>query len=373
MSSKKPDKAVELAGRMLQVLESRRSFGGDAYPPTLQHLGELCDDAPSPELIVKAATKKAFTDRAVVQKVDKKPSLNAPVYFKEDLPKPEVILAKRMAAVLESQRALGESAYPPTLRRLAELCEVKGPEAAIRKAVTTAPMADRTTVAATKGKTLILDAPVAFNEDMEGGLATVLAGLLRFALSPVISKTKTGTNETTAFTPAETVKRLIPDLRPRLDRAVAEGIEREQLPAAIGWVTVKGKPLLFLAERVRNADFRPATPADGHAPRPHRQPASDSSSSHGAFPPHDFVQAFRAAFDILDRRNGSTNFVKLADLRDALSEFSREDFDAGLRKLRMDGVFSLDSHEGLHGSLSHDEREAGVREAGSLLVYASRR
>jgi hypothetical protein len=39
----------------------------------------------------------------------------------------------------------------------------------------------------------------------------------------------------------------------------------------------------------------------------------------------------------------------------------------------MDGVFSLDSHEGLHGSLSHEEREAGVREAGSLLVYASRR
>jgi hypothetical protein len=97
------------------------------------------------------------------------------------------------------------------------------------------------------------------------------------------------------------------------------------------------------------------------------------SSAHGAFPPHDFVQAFRAAFDILDRRNGSTNFVKLADLRDALSEFSREEFDAGLRKLRMEGVFSLDSHEGLHGSLSHDDRDAGVREAGSLLVYASRR
>jgi hypothetical protein len=373
MSSKKPDKAVELAGRMLQVLESQRSFGGDAYPPTLQHLGELCDDAPSQDLIVKAATKKAFTDRAVVDKVDKKPSLNSPVYFKEDSPKPEERLARRMAMVLESQRRLGGDAYPPTLRRLAELCEVKGAENAVRKAAAFGPVGEKTVVAAKSGKTFILDAPIFFGEDIEGAFAKVLPGLLRFALSPVISRTKKGTNETTAFTPAEMVKRLIPDLRQRVERAVAEGIEREQLPAEIGWVTVKGRPLLFLAELVRNAVLRPAAQADGQAQRPHRQPASDSSSSHRSFAPHDFVQAFRAAFDILDRRNGSTNFVKLADLRDALSEFSREDFDAGLRNLRMEGVFSLDSHEGLHGSLSHDEREAGVREAGSLLVYASRR
>jgi len=65
--------------------------------------------------------------------------------------------------------------------------------------------------------------------------------------------------------------------------------------------------------------------------------------------------------------------VKLAELREALSDFSREEFVAGLRRLRMDGVFSLDSHEGLHGSLTDEERDAGVREAGSLLVYASRR
>ena len=84
-------------------------------------------------------------------------------------------------------------------------------------------------------------------------------------------------------------------------------------------------------------------------------------------------QELRQLIDELDRRNGSTNFVKLADLRQALGDFSREEFDAGLRRLRMDEIFSLDSHEGLHGSLTHEEREAGVREAGSLLVYASRR
>src|SRR5262245_19461306 len=201
MSQKNADAAADLAGRMLQVLESQRSFGGDAYPPTLQHLGELCDGSPSPELIVKAATKKVFTDKAVVaQKVDKKPSLNAPVYFKEDLPKPEIVLSRRMLSVLESQRRLGAEAYPPTLRRLAELCEVKGSDNAIRKATATAPMSDRTTALARKGKTLVLDAPIVFREEIEGGLEPILPGLLRFALSPVVSKSKGKTKETTAFT-----------------------------------------------------------------------------------------------------------------------------------------------------------------------------
>ena len=207
MSQKKADAAADLAGRMLQVLESQRSFGGDAYPPTLQHLGELCDGEPSHEAIVKAATKKVFTDRAVVQKgADKKPSLKSPVYFKEDLPKPDELLARRMIAVLESQHRLGGDAYPPTLRRLAELCEVKGSENVIRKAAVFGPMAERTTVVAKKGKTIVLDAPVVFNDDIEGGLAKALSGLLRYALGPVTTKTKKGTSETAAFTPAELVK-----------------------------------------------------------------------------------------------------------------------------------------------------------------------
>jgi hypothetical protein len=366
MSQKKADPAADLAGRMLQVLESQRSFGGDAYPPTLQHLGELCDGAPPHDLIVKAATKKVFTDRAiVVQKVDKKPSLNSEVFFKEDVPKPDQVLARRMIKVLESQRRLGGEAYPPTLRRLTELCESRGSEAAIRKAATTAPMAERTTVLARKGKTLIIDAPVAFNEDIQGDLTAALPGLLRFALSPVTSKTKKGIRETSAFTSAEAAKRVLPELKQRLEDAVRAGIAGQSLPRAVGWIA-KGEPLLFLLENVKPAAPRRADRVEGHAPSAQRQ-------TEGHSPARDFVQAFRSAFEALDRRNGSTNFVTLSDLRQALSEFSREDFDAGLRRLRMEGIFALDSHEGLHGSLSDDEREAGVREAGSLLVYASRR
>jgi hypothetical protein len=369
MSKKKPDAAAELAGRMLEVLNSRRTFGSETTPPTLQELGEMCDGAPSPDLIVKAATKKVFTDKAFVQKVDKKPSLNSPVYFKGEQPKPDVLLARRMVAVLESQRRLGESAYPPSLRRLAELCENKGTENALRKAASIAPMAGRATVLAKKG----LDAPVVFNEDIEGGLSKALPGLLRFALSPVTSKTKRGTIETAAFTSKELAKRVMPELQQRLEHAVRDGIDRLSLPRGVGWVIVKGEPLLFLTDNVKPAAARSPAPVAGHVSDPHRHTAPAHSSSGDAFRPRDFTQSFRAAFEILDRRNGSTNFVKLADLRQALGEFSREEFDAGLRRLRMDGVFALDSHEGLHGSLSHEEREAGVREAGSLLVYASRR
>jgi hypothetical protein len=87
----------------------------------------------------------------------------------------------------------------------------------------------------------------------------------------------------------------------------------------------------------------------------------------------DFATAFRAAFGRLDRENHSINFVRLLDLRRALPQFDREQFDSGLRQLRLDEEFTLDSHEGRHGPLTDDEREAGVREVGSLLVYASRR
>lgn len=381
MSSRKPDPAVELAQRMLDVFDSRRSFD-DAEPPSLQQLGELADPAASPELILKAASKKVFTDRAAIARMGKKPAINDAVYPKGQLPKPEDSLARRMISVLEAQRRLGGLAYPPTLRRLAELSETRGPENLIRKAAAAGAMGERTTVVARSGKNAILDAPVVFKDDLERDLRSILAGLLRYALSPVVGKTKKGTTETTAFAPAEAARRFIPELRERVEQSLAEGIERRELPAEVGWIMVKGKPLLFLTANVHmaapRAEARASTEevhahqaAGHHGPLHHHQRHHEHDGH--LTPSHDFAREFHSAFEALDRRNGSTNFVKIADLRQALSQFTRDEFDAGLRELRMDGAFSLDSHEGLHGSLSDDEREAGVREAGSLLVYASRR
>src|SRR5262249_42119566 len=87
----------------------------------------------------------------------------------------------------------------------------------------------------------------------------------------------------------------------------------------------------------------------------------------------DFAAAFRAAFQRLDRENRSPNFVRLLDLRRALPQFERATFDAGLRQLRLHDEFTLSGHEGRHGPLLDEEREAGIREVGSLLVYVSRR
>ncbi len=383
MSSRKPDPAVELAKKMLEVFNSRHTYE-NPEPPSLQQLGELADPAASPELILKAATKKVLTDRISIARMGKKPALNDAVYPKGQLPKPEDSLARRMISVLEAQRRLGAMAYPPTLRRLAELSETRGPENLIRKAAAAGAMGERTIVVARSGKNAILDAPIVFKDDLERDLRSLMTGLLRYALGPVVSKTKKGTTETTAFAPAEVMKRFIPELRERVEPSLADGIERRELPAEVGWITVKGKPLLFLTANVHIAAPRAEARAGTHEVHAH-QPAAvghpgplhhhQHHHEHDGHltSSHDFAREFRSAFEALDRRNGSTNFVKIADLRQALSEFTRDEFDAGLRELRMDGTFSLDSHEGLHGSLSEDEREAGVREAGSLLVYASRR
>src|SRR5439155_438451 len=92
--------------------------------------------------------------------------------------------ARRMLKVLESQRRLRGEAYPPTLRRLAELCEVNGSDTRVPKAATHALMADRAVVVARAGKRLLLDAPVVLKEDLEESLPRGLPGGVRTARPP---------------------------------------------------------------------------------------------------------------------------------------------------------------------------------------------
>jgi hypothetical protein len=363
---------VALAEAMLGELEALRQRGGESYPPRLRQLAELAAGSPTDEQAQKAAAKKAFTARAVVtEKVNKKPSLDAPVYFKEDAPKPDPAgdLARRMLAVLRAQKRLGPDAYPPTLRRLAELCGLNASDTRVTKAAGHKAMTDQAFVAAkAKGKPN-LDAPVVLSEDVDGDIAAVLAALLRFGLSATTSGGKKPA-ASTAFTPAEVKGRLVRELQAPVLAAIQRGVDRGVLPEGVAWVVTKGKPYLFLMENMRPA-ARVARPAVEVPPAP--EPEAVGAAATPVRPARDFAGAFREAFEQLDRRNGATNFVKLADLRRALAGFGRDEFDSGLRALRLGGEFSLDSHEGLHGSLTPEEREAGVREAGSLLVYVSRR
>ena len=385
---KKPDHVAALSVELLGLLESQRKLGNEAYPPTLKKLSELCGGTPSEDDIVKAATKKVFTAKAVVTvKVNRKPSLVSPVYFKEDVPalkkpaskpsparKPKddgAELAGRMLLVLEAQKRLGAEAYPPTLRRLAELCDVNASDARVTKAAGHKAVTEAVVVAAKVKTKPILDAPVILKGDIEGDFSRALPALLRFALAAVTGVGKGKPTETTAFTPSEVKARLVSDLQKPLVAALERGIERQDLPDEVAWIVTKGKPYLFLVDNMRPGGARPTHSAvDGALAVPH---VADRAPVAPVRPTQDFAGAFRAAFEQLDRQNGATNFVKLADLRRALAEFGRDEFDSGLRTLRLDGEFSLDSHEGLHGSLTPEDREAGVRESGSLLIYVSRR
>jgi hypothetical protein len=287
----KVDEAAQLAERMLQVLQAQRSFGGDAYPPTLRHLGELCDGTPSHELITQAATRKPFTDAAIVtEKANKKPALDSPVYFKDDVPGKEELLAKRMLATLESQRRQGGDAYPPTLRRLAELCEATGTEGRIAKAASHAIMADRTMVIARKGKAPSLDAPVVLKEDLAGDVSAFVPPMLRFALSTVTATTKGKTIEIAAFSPKDLAKRLIPELQSRFEDAVAQAIATRNVPPEVAWVVVKGVPLLFLVRNLQRGSSPRATieGAPTTAPSPVRgEMAATAANAAAARSPHN--------------------------------------------------------------------------------------
>ncbi|MEO6807489.1 MAG: hypothetical protein ABI353_00050 [Isosphaeraceae bacterium] len=372
-----------LSEQMLDILEARRTQNNGDYPPTLRRLGELCGDPPL-EQVLKAVAKKNFTAKAsVIEKVDKKPSLDSPVYFKEDVPKKpkprgesaaernrrvSAELAGRMVAVLESQRRLGDDAYPPTLRRLAVFCGLtNGPDSQILKATEQDAMVERAVVVARAGKKPHLDAPVLLLEDLESGAGS--PALLRFVLRPPAQ----AKNQTHAFTPEELAKRFIPEIQEPFHDAVVRGVAREDLPPEVAWVAIKGKPHLFLLENLRpvstNRVVMIQEPASLAPPPPERDATSPTSAQSA----RDFAEAFRETFAQLDVRNGSTNYVKLSVLRRELPEFGREAFDDGLRQLRLDGQFSLDSHEGSHNSLSPEDREAGIREAGTLLIYAFRR
>jgi biotin operon repressor len=80
--AKKLDGAAELSEQMTRELESRRARGGDAYPVTLGRLGESARPGTPPELVLKAAGKYPFSERAVVAR---KKSPDAPVALREDL------------------------------------------------------------------------------------------------------------------------------------------------------------------------------------------------------------------------------------------------------------------------------------------------
>lgn len=67
------------------------------------------------------------------------------------------------------------------------------------------------------------------------------------------------------------------------------------------------------------------------------------------------------------------NYVLLSELRQALYSYSRAQFDDGLNSLRDTKEYSLDSADGRHVRLSHDQLAGGISEGGSVLTYVAKR
>jgi hypothetical protein len=402
--------AAALTARIEEVLRQQREHGSDAYPLTRMQLVALVEPA-TPEQIAKVLAKKAFAARlvmAVAKRADSPLALaedadrladsplllkfalgllctaEAPLHtpaevvrkvakslqpaFKAALrrrldeqtlpegvasillrskrflyltrfpppPPPDVVLSGTLVRVLEVERSRGEDAYPVPLARLFDLADAKASPTLRKQALAREPFAG-SAVVGVPGRP---DSPVMLTADRDRLAAHPL--LLETALTVVIKP------DNQAVTLADLKKKVAKALQPAFEVAVLSHIERGALPPAVGSLRIKKKLYLYLR-----------TDVPGPLPAPFAPPVVD------------FARRFEEAFDQLDAYKGSHNLVSLVDLRRALV-MERTAFDARLQELRRAGRYSLSAAEGRHG-VTPEERDAGIVEDGTLLLFVSRR
>ncbi len=269
-------------------------------------------------------------------------------------------LADNLLRVLRARRGLGADAYPLTLQHLIELTDPKAPAAVVKKALGKKMFKQQALVVKARKP----DAPIALASDLEAlaGCPLTLEFLLRQAR----------TAATQAFSVAELKKKALSKLQKPFGEALNRHLAQDTLPLTVAWISLRGRKLLVLLDDVHVSGERPArTNVNGQGEIPAGPAASVASPSTVHRPPStDFASAFDSAFDRLDRQSGGHNFVSLVALRQALP-VGREPFDRELRVLRQAGRYTLSAAEGRHG-ISPEERDAGITEEGSLLLFVSR-
>ncbi len=205
-----------------------------------------------------------------------------------------------------------------------------------------------------------LEAPVALMDDLPHLAAS--PQLLNYA----VRCRRTAGNHAASL--AELKRKLTGKLQAPFQQAVEQQMQQGTLPPGVGWLLIRSAKKLFLL-------------SDVHQGRPGALPASAPTSQDGtgetpppsisASPLLDFARAFDEVFGRLDRQAGGYNFVSLVELRPAVP-CERTAFDAGLREPRLAGRYTLSAAEGRHG-LTADERQAGINEDGTLLLFVSRK
>ncbi|WP_437335319.1 hypothetical protein [Sorangium sp. So ce394] len=311
----------------------------------------------------------------------------------------------RLLGVLESQRQLGGASYPPTLERLAEL--TGDTPAVTSKALSSKEAKGRVLLSRAAGgkkkpppgTTLVL-----LKEDLQTVAQSdrLLEVQLQSARKP----------DAPAVDLVQLPKGLLPALGRAFKAALDQRLAERRIPRTIGALTGKKPLFFFLADAVLPSAGAPAhaaaitAPTDA-GPRPSApdgtrpaalnapaEPATDAPSNGApaaslagapaaslagapaaslAGAPAPFADRFDAAFTALDRHAGGNNYVTLRALRAALPDVPRATFDAELAALRRQRRYSLDPSDGRHHQMAEAEREAGILEAGNLLVYVARR
>jgi hypothetical protein len=285
------------------------------------------------------------------------------------LPKmPAEVLAERLIQEIRARRERGGAAYPVRLAKFFQETVAEAEAKYLKTAMKLPAFREQAIVVATIGPKIRPDGLVALAADSD--VLQLSEGFLEALLDLIADPANQ------LMTPAELKNTVAADWRTAFETSLERRIETRTLPHTIGCLRHKKKPLLFLIRELfagteclesRATESRQARPDDG--PSMVTQPTSAPVMA--ATPPFDFAVAFDAAFQRLDRKKGSHNFVSLVDLRRETA-MERPIFDVELRKLRLAGRYTLSAAEGRHG-ICPEERAAGIEEDGALLLYVSRK
>jgi hypothetical protein len=424
-----PSKSSELRAAgdaLVAILHRQRELGPGAYPLALQKLLDLADTL-LPELKARAAGHKSFLERVALSR---KKDPQAPVALREDLDGlagsdllleyilsavttakqwkwpvarlagkldkelqpafkealtrrleqdrlpagigmitvrgqanlyrvemlPEsaqaLLLADRLVRQLRELRGQDANCYPPTLDRLASLLEEAPVMSQLTQALKEAPFKENALLAVPKN----LASPVALKED--AGALAESTRLLEFLLHGTFHE------DHRAAPVAELKKRLDKSLQRQFENGLQAQIGRGSLPPGIGWLPIKKAAHLFFLRDVSGGGHLSEVSETSEVYR-------GMASAPLSISRDEFERAFAEAFDRLDAREASHNFVSLLDLRRAVL-CARDLFDSELQRLRRQGKYALSAVEGRHG-IRPEEADAAVPEEGSLLLYVSRR
>lgn len=329
-------------------------------------VAELIVLPPTP---AELAAKKAAAE---AEKAAKKAAAAAEKAAKQAaLERAKAEIPAKLIAIIRSQLNASPDSYPVSEARLVELAELGFAKKAIQAAFRHPSFLDSVSKCSL-GPANSASGKATAAYFLKSDLDTPPPKLIARAASAAIAAKTLAAKKTNVVTIREIAGVLASakDAKARLAKAIDAAADRGGLPAEIAWLWSQGARLFF---RAVDAEPHGLRRDEEHAPPGRRTAEEKAPTGHPVQGRSDFAAAFDAAFAQVAARTGKRHFLKLADLRAALPQYSTDEFNAGLRELRLADRYTLDSAQGGAFRLTEDESQAGIQEGGSLLVYVSRK